>query len=115
MASPLPSLPVIVVSGNAGPGLPCQWHRDNTPDLAARSEEASQVGTEPGKCLQPKVAALVRHTAGTERASCLPRKFSLDDLLTIVMIYWTTGTITSSQRFYKENMGSRFLSDKHHR
>ncbi|KAF6073264.1 epoxide hydrolase 1 [Phyllostomus discolor] len=42
-------------------------------------------------------------------------KFSLDDLLTIVMIYWTTGTITSSQRFYKENMGGGFLSDKHHR
>lgn len=47
-------------------------------------------------------------------ASCFPRKFSLDDLLTIVMIYWTTGTITSSQRFYKENMGGSFLADKHH-
>ncbi|XP_068397850.1 epoxide hydrolase 1 isoform X1 [Eschrichtius robustus] len=34
----------------------------------------------------------------------LERKFSLDDLLTGTMLYWTTGTITSSQRFYKENL-----------
>lgn len=34
----------------------------------------------------------------------LDRKFSLDDLLTNVMIYWTTGSIVSSMRFYKENM-----------
>ncbi|KAM3606452.1 uncharacterized protein V6R79_016480 [Siganus canaliculatus] len=33
----------------------------------------------------------------------LERKYSLDDLLTNVMIYWTTGSITSSMRFYKEN------------
>lgn len=45
----------------------------------------------------------------------LERKFSLDSLLTIIMIYWTTGTITSSQRFYKENMGHRFLSEPHER
>lgn len=36
----------------------------------------------------------------------LERKFSLDELLTNVMIYWTTGSITSSMRFYKENLGS---------
>nr|XP_020481830.2 epoxide hydrolase 1-like [Labrus bergylta]XP_029131605.1 epoxide hydrolase 1-like [Labrus bergylta] len=34
----------------------------------------------------------------------LERKFSLDDLLTNVMIYWTTGSIVSSMRFYKENL-----------
>lgn len=33
----------------------------------------------------------------------LERKFSLDDLLTNIMIYWTTGSIVSSMRFYKEN------------
>ncbi|XP_034040849.1 epoxide hydrolase 1 [Thalassophryne amazonica] len=33
----------------------------------------------------------------------LERKFSLDELLTNVMIYWTTGSIVSSMRFYKEN------------
>ncbi|KAG5266906.1 hypothetical protein AALO_G00237630 [Alosa alosa] len=36
----------------------------------------------------------------------LERKYSLDDLLTNVMIYWTTGTIVSSMRFYKENLKS---------
>ncbi|XP_057704190.1 epoxide hydrolase 1 isoform X3 [Corythoichthys intestinalis] len=34
----------------------------------------------------------------------LERKFSLDDLLTNVMIYWTTGSMVSSMRFYKENL-----------
>ncbi|XP_056147753.1 epoxide hydrolase 1 isoform X2 [Lampris incognitus] len=34
----------------------------------------------------------------------LERKFKLDELLTNVMIYWTTGTIVSSMRFYKENL-----------
>lgn len=43
----------------------------------------------------------------TDKKLChLCRKFSLDDLLTNVMIYWTTGSITSSMRFYKENLGS---------
>ncbi|XP_054654609.1 epoxide hydrolase 1-like [Dunckerocampus dactyliophorus] len=36
----------------------------------------------------------------------LERKYSLDDLLTNVMIYWTTGSIVSSMRFYKENFKS---------
>ncbi|XP_054432628.1 epoxide hydrolase 1 [Pteronotus mesoamericanus] len=44
----------------------------------------------------------------------LLRKFSLDDLLTIIMIYWTTGTIVSSQRFYKENLRGGLLADKNH-
>lgn len=35
----------------------------------------------------------------------LERKYSLDDLLTNVMIYWTSGCIISSMRFYKENFG----------
>ncbi|KAG8534999.1 hypothetical protein GDO81_029684, partial [Engystomops pustulosus] len=34
----------------------------------------------------------------------LQRKFSMDDLLTNVMIYWVTGSIASSMRFYKENL-----------
>uniref|UniRef100_A0A3Q3XB42 Epoxide hydrolase n=1 Tax=Mola mola TaxID=94237 RepID=A0A3Q3XB42_MOLML len=38
----------------------------------------------------------------------LTRKFSLDDLLTNVMIYWTSGCIVSSMRFYKENFGKGF-------
>lgn len=40
--------------------------------------------------------------------SCFPppphRKFTLDDLLTNVMIYWTTRSIVPSMRFYKENL-----------
>ncbi|CAL8312729.1 unnamed protein product [Lota lota] len=36
----------------------------------------------------------------------LTRKFSLDDLLTNVMIYWTSGCIVSSMRFYKENFSA---------
>ncbi|XP_027010160.1 epoxide hydrolase 1 [Tachysurus fulvidraco] len=35
----------------------------------------------------------------------LQMKFSLDDLLTNVMIYWTTNSIIPSMRFYKENLG----------
>ncbi|XP_024104411.1 epoxide hydrolase 1 isoform X4 [Pongo abelii] len=45
----------------------------------------------------------------------LERKFSLDDLLTNVMLYWTTGTIVSSQRFYKENLGQGWRTQKHER
>nr|KAF6395226.1 epoxide hydrolase 1 [Rousettus aegyptiacus] len=45
----------------------------------------------------------------------LERKFSLDDLLTNIMIYWTTGTITSSQRYYKENLGKNIMAEKHQR
>ena len=32
----------------------------------------------------------------------LTKKFTMDELLTNIMIYWTTGTIGSSVRFYKE-------------
>ncbi|XP_018429510.1 PREDICTED: epoxide hydrolase 1-like [Nanorana parkeri] len=38
----------------------------------------------------------------------LDRKYSLDDLLTNVMIYWVSGSITSSMRFYKENFTREF-------
>ncbi|TRY96133.1 hypothetical protein DNTS_015951 [Danionella cerebrum] len=34
----------------------------------------------------------------------LEKKFNLDDLLTNVMIYWTTCSIIPSMRFYKENI-----------
>lgn len=53
-----------------------------------------------------RVAAVVT-TEGIElwRAPSSCRKYSLDDLLTNVMIYWTSGCIVSSMRFYKENFG----------
>ena len=34
-------------------------------------------------------------------------KFSMDELLTNVMIYWINGNIIPSQRFYKENFGEQ--------
>ncbi|KAG8430506.1 hypothetical protein GDO86_020476, partial [Hymenochirus boettgeri] len=40
----------------------------------------------------------------------LGRKYSMDDLLTNIMIYWLTGSITSSMRFYKENFARDFQS-----
>ena len=37
----------------------------------------------------------------------LTKKYTLDELLTNIMIYWTSGNIMPSQRFYKEF----FISD----
>ncbi len=34
----------------------------------------------------------------------LTKKFTMDELLTNIMVYWITDSITSSQRFYKENL-----------
>ncbi|XP_007526635.2 epoxide hydrolase 1 isoform X1 [Erinaceus europaeus] len=45
----------------------------------------------------------------------LERKYSLDDLLTNIMLYWTTGSIVSSQRYYKENLGQGLMANKHDR
>uniref|UniRef100_H3DGU8 Epoxide hydrolase 5 n=2 Tax=Tetraodon nigroviridis TaxID=99883 RepID=H3DGU8_TETNG len=38
----------------------------------------------------------------------LDRKYTLDELLTSVMIYWTTRSIIPSMRFYKENFKTNF-------
>nr|AFK11286.1 epoxide hydrolase 1-like protein [Callorhinchus milii] len=43
----------------------------------------------------------------------LERKLSLDELLTNVMIYWVSGTIASSMRFYKENLGNGIGNNLH--
>nr|XP_056708794.1 epoxide hydrolase 1 [Euleptes europaea] len=43
----------------------------------------------------------------------LEKKFTLDDLLTNVMIYWVSGCIVSSMRFYKENLKNGFGTEKH--
>ncbi len=34
----------------------------------------------------------------------LTKKLKMDDLLTNLMIYWTTNSMTSAARFYKENI-----------
>ncbi len=33
----------------------------------------------------------------------LTKRFKMDEMLTNIMVYWVTNSITSSQRFYKEN------------
>ncbi|XP_006278350.1 epoxide hydrolase 1 [Alligator mississippiensis] len=43
----------------------------------------------------------------------LERKYTLDDLLTNVMIYWVSGCMVSAMRFYKENMGKGIGTQKH--
>ncbi|NWZ47025.1 HYEP hydrolase, partial [Haliaeetus albicilla] len=45
----------------------------------------------------------------------LERKFNLDDLLTNIMIYWVSGCIVSSMRFYKENLQKGIGTQKHDR
>ncbi|KAF8765091.1 Epoxide hydrolase 1 like protein [Argiope bruennichi] len=36
----------------------------------------------------------------------LTKKFTLDELLTMIMIYWVNNNFTASARFYKENIGN---------
>ncbi|KAM3930109.1 epoxide hydrolase 1 [Leptodactylus fuscus] len=43
----------------------------------------------------------------------LEKKYTLDELLTNVMIYWLTGSIVTSMRFYKENVGKGIGTAKH--
>ena len=39
----------------------------------------------------------------------LTKKFSMDDLLTNLMVYWINGNIIPSQRYYKENLASDLM------
>merc|ERR1739838_663226 len=39
----------------------------------------------------------------------LNKYFSIDELLDNVMVYWLSGNITSTMRFYKENIGNLSL------
>ncbi|CAG2121753.1 unnamed protein product [Medioppia subpectinata] len=40
----------------------------------------------------------------TKSDGALTQKFTMDELLTNVMIYWTSNNVASSMRFYKETM-----------
>ncbi len=40
------------------------------------------------------------------------RKFTLDELLTNVMIYWISGNIAASQRLYKEHFSQIDVLDR---
>lgn len=44
------------------------------------------------------------HANGDKSDGGLTEKFTLDELLTNVMIYWSSGSIASSMRYYKENV-----------
>ncbi len=53
---------------------------------------------------------LEKFSTGTNRAyrgfsdGGLTKKHKMDDLLTNLMLYWTTNSMTSAMRFYKENL-----------
>jgi len=40
-------------------------------------------------------------------------RFTMDELLTNIMIYWTTNSVTSSIRYYKENYSFTDLDNQH--
>uniref|UniRef100_A0A3B4FWP9 Epoxide hydrolase n=1 Tax=Pundamilia nyererei TaxID=303518 RepID=A0A3B4FWP9_9CICH len=73
------------------------------PDTVGRGLSDSPVGL--AAYILEKFSTWTSHDFRNLDDGGLTRKFSLDDLLTNVMIYWTSGCIISSMRFYKENFG----------
>ncbi|KAL6096235.1 ephx1 [Pungitius sinensis] len=73
------------------------------PDTVGRGLNDSPVGL--AAYILEKFSTWTSHDFRKLEDGGLTRKFSLDDLLTNVMIYWTSGCIVSSMRFYKENFG----------
>lgn len=71
------------------------------PDTVGRGLNDSPVGL--AAYILEKFSTWTDHDFRNLDDGGLTRKFSLDDLLTNVMIYWTSGCIISSMRFYKEN------------
>ncbi|XP_013884585.1 epoxide hydrolase 1 [Austrofundulus limnaeus] len=71
------------------------------PDTVGRGLNDSPVGL--AAYILEKFSTWTSHDFRNLEDGGLTRKFSLDDLLTNVMIYWTSGCIISSMRFYKEN------------
>lgn len=71
------------------------------PDTAGRALNDSPVGL--AAYILEKFSTWTDKNFRSLEDGGLTRKFSLDDLLTNIMIYWTAGCITSSMRFYKEN------------
>ncbi|KAI4882112.1 hypothetical protein NFI96_010744, partial [Prochilodus magdalenae] len=80
------------------------------PDTAGRGLNDSPVGL--AAYILEKFSTWTDHEFTNLEDGGLERKFSLDDLLTNVMIYWTSGSIISSMRFYKENF-SKGLDQPH--
>ncbi|KAM6915592.1 epoxide hydrolase 1 [Xenentodon cancila] len=73
------------------------------PDTVGRGLNDSPVGL--AAYILEKFSTWTNHDFRNLEDGGLTRKFSLDDLLTNVMIYWISGCIISSMRFYKENFG----------
>ncbi|XP_014191914.1 epoxide hydrolase 1 [Haplochromis burtoni] len=73
------------------------------PDTVGRGLNDSPVGL--AAYILEKFSTWTSHDFRNLDDGGLTRKFSLDDLLTNVMIYWTSGCIIPSMRFYKENFG----------
>ncbi|XP_017289598.1 epoxide hydrolase 1 [Kryptolebias marmoratus] len=82
------------------------------PDTVGRGLNDSPVGL--AAYILEKFSTWTSHDFRNLEDGGLTRKFSLDDLLTNVMIYWTSGCIISSMRFYKENF-AKGLDQPHSR
>ncbi|XP_061750109.1 epoxide hydrolase 1 [Nerophis ophidion] len=80
------------------------------PDTAGRGLNDSPVGL--AAYILEKFSTWTNRDFKNLEDGGLTRKFSLDDLLTNVMIYWTSGCIIPSMRFYKENF-SKGLNHPH--
>lgn len=80
------------------------------PDTVGRGLNDSPVGL--AAYILEKFSTWTSHDFRKLEDGGLTRKFTLDDLLTNVMIYWTSGCIISSMRFYKENF-SQGLDQPH--
>ncbi|KAF7690053.1 hypothetical protein HF521_011857 [Silurus meridionalis] len=72
------------------------------PDTAGRGLNDSPVGL--AAYILEKFSTWTDHTFSNLEDGGLQMHFCLDDLLTNVMIYWTTSSIIPSMRLYKENL-----------
>ncbi|KAM3861293.1 epoxide hydrolase 1 [Diretmus argenteus] len=80
------------------------------PDTVGRGLNDSPVGL--AAYILEKFSTWTNHDFRNLDDGGLTRNFSLGDLLTNVMIYWTSGCIISSMRFYKESF-SQGLNQPH--
>ena len=72
------------------------------PDTVAAALVDSPVGL--AAYILEKFSTWTDHNNVRKSDGGLTQKFTLDELLTNVMIYWTTNSIASSVRFYKETI-----------
>ncbi|XP_042295524.1 epoxide hydrolase 1 isoform X2 [Sceloporus undulatus] len=88
------------------------FHQQATkPDTSGCALNDSPVGL--AAYILEKFAAWTDISAQHLEDGGLEKKFTLDDLLTNVMIYWVSGCIVPSMRFYKENVSLLFGRKSH--